>query len=115
MTHRILVLAVAVLLTAGAVRSLGAGEPVPEASDHAALAAMYAGEAKVLRQKVAEHQLMLRRYENAAQFQKSMPFPKAALVQHCRKLVASYEEAASNAETLAKMEAELARPAPASR
>lgn len=115
MRHRIAALAVAFLLAATAGRTVGAAEQVPEEHDHAALAAMYTGEARELQQKVAEHELMLRRYERAASFPKGVPFPKATLVQHCRKLIASYQEAESNAAALAKMEAELARAEPASR
>lgn len=97
---------VAVLLaTSGAAAGQ---DQLPAASDHAALAAMYAGEATTLRGKAAEHESMLQRYESASVPAKGAPFPKAALVQHCRKLIASYRQAASDAETLAKLERELA-------
>jgi hypothetical protein len=115
MLRRITAILVAVLLAAASGIPVGAGETPPDAKDHAALAAMYSSEDKALRQKVADHELMLHRYENAATFAKGIPFPKATLVQHCRKLVASYKEAASNAEALAKMEGELAQAKPASK
>ena len=115
MIRRIVVLFAAVLLTVTATNAIGTGEAVPDPNDHAALAAMYSSEAKALRQKVADHEIMLHRYENAATSAKGIPFPKATLVQHCRKLVASYKEAASNAEALAKMERELAQAKPASK
>lgn len=85
-------------------------DQLPAASDHAALAAMYSSEAATLRGKAAEHELMLQRYENASVPAKGAPFPKAALVQHCRKLLASYRQAASDAEAMAKLERELAGP-----
>ena len=115
MIGRSIALSVAFVLMVIAVNALGAGEPVPDANDHAVLAAMYSSEAKALRQKVADHELMLHRYENAATSAKGIPFPKATLVQHCRKLVASYKEAAANAEALAKMEGELAQAKPATK
>lgn len=112
MIGRAIVLCAVVGLMVVADSALGAGEVVPDANDHAALAAMYSSEAKTLREKVADHELMLHRYESAATSAKGIPFPKATLVQHCRKLVASYKEAASNAEALAKMEGELAQAKP---
>lgn len=115
MIGRAIALSAAFVLMVVAARALGAGEAVPDANDHAALAARYSSEAKALREKVADHELMLHRYENAATSGKGVPFPKATLVQHCRKLVASYKEAASNAEALAKMEGELAEAQPASK
>lgn len=115
MLRHTIAICVAVLLAAAHGAPVGAGEVPPEANDHVALAATYSSEATALRKKVAEHELMLHRYENAATHAKGVPFPKATLVQHCRQLVASYKEAASNAEALAKMEAELAQTKPASK
>lgn len=115
MLRRIIAFFVAVLLSTSSGIPVGAGEAVPDPNDHAALAATYSSEAKALRQKVADHELMLHRYENAMTSAKGIPFPKATLVQHCRKLVASYKEAASNAEALAKVEGELAQAKPASK
>ena len=86
---------------------------MPSVTDHAALAAMYAADAKTLRDKAASHELMLARYEHASVPSKGVAFPKAALVQHCRKLVAAYKEAATDAEQMAKMERELAKASPA--
>ncbi|MBY0275289.1 hypothetical protein K2Z84_08110 [Candidatus Binatia bacterium] len=96
---------VLLLTTSGAAAGQ---DQLPAASDHAALAAMYTSEAATLRGKAAEHELMLQRYENASIPAKGAPFPKAALVQHCRKLVATYRQAASDAQTMAQLERELA-------
>jgi hypothetical protein len=108
MTSRIVVVALAaVLATAGAISATSAASS--DGGDHAALSAAYASEAQSLRQKAAEHELMLRRYENAAGSAKGVPFPKAALVQHCRRLVTAYEKGASEAEALAQLESRLAQ------
>lgn len=96
-----------VLLVATSGAAAGQDQ-LPAAGDHAALAAMYSNEAATLRGKAAEHEVMLQRYENAAAPAKGAPFPKAALGQHCRKLVATYRKAASDAATMAKLERELA-------
>lgn len=93
-------------------RHVIATDEMPSVTDHMALAAMYAGEAKTLRAKAASHQLMLERYDRATLPSKGIAFPKAALVQHCRRLVASYSDAAKQAEELAKTERELARANP---
>lgn len=103
----------AALLMVGVATKVTAGDPMPDVADHAALAAMYSSDAKALREKVASHQLMLERYEKAGVSAKGMPFPKEALVQHCRKLVAAYEQGAADAEQMAKMEGELAKASPA--
>lgn len=112
MVRRTIALAVAALVTTFAAGWSAAVDTAPDPNDHAALAAAYSSEAKALRQKAAEHELMLQRYESAATSAKGVPFPKATLVQHCRKLVASYEQAASSAEALSKMEGELAAAKP---
>lgn len=110
MIARIVAVAAVALLATTPVASARAD--VPDADDHAAMAAMYSREAEALRRKAAEHELMLHRYENAASLGKGIPFPRVALTGHCRKLVAAYQEAASSAEALAKAEAELARTSP---
>lgn len=115
MVRRMIVLSVAALVAIAAANWVAADETAPDPNDHAALAAAYSSEAKALRQKAADHELMLRRYESAATSAKGVPFPKATLVQHCRKLVASYKEAASNAEALSKMEGQLAEAKPSSK
>lgn len=100
----------ALLILGMASRQALAADEMPSITDHAALASMYSGDAKVLREKAASHQLMLERYEKPAFFpSKGIAFPKAALVQHCRKLVASYTESAKDADQMAKMERELAQ------
>lgn len=114
LNRTVAILAAIVFLTAPGI-PVRAEEAIPAASDHAALAAMYSSEAKELRGKVADHELMLHRYENAMTSAKGIPFPKATLVQHCRKLIASYKEAATNAEAMAKMEKQLAEAKPASK
>jgi hypothetical protein len=115
MIGRAIALCAAVVSLVIAANAIGAGEAAPDANDHAALAAMYSSEARALREKVAEHQLMLHRYESAAAPAKGIPFPKATLVKHCRTLVASYKEAESNAEALAEIERELAQARPESK
>jgi hypothetical protein len=83
--------------------------------DHAALASSYASEAKALREQAAAHELMLRRYEKAATPAKGVPFPKATLTRHCRELVAAYQQAATDADALARMERALADAPPPAR
>lgn len=99
------------LLIVALAAHVSAGE-LPGTTDHAALATMYSREAKALREKVASHEVMLQRYEKAAVPAKGAPFPKAALVQHCRSLIAAYQQAATDAEQLAKMEQALAQASP---
>lgn len=108
MNSRMIVVALAVVLaTAGPIAAASAASS--DDGDHAAQSAAYKSEAQSLRQKAVEHQPMLHRYENAAVSAKSVPFPKAALVQHCRRLVSAYEKGASEAEALAQLESRLAQ------
>lgn len=114
MTRRIIAVSVAAVLATAAIRPVLAADGTPAVANHAAQSAAYASEAQALRQKAAEHELMLRRYENAGTSStKGAPFPKAALVRHCRQLVAAYQKAAADAEALSKLESELAQAEPA--
>ena len=109
----VVLLATAMLATANrSTRALAEEMPamsMPAQTDHAALAAMYEADARSLQQKVASHQLMLERYRNAPALPKGSPFPKEVLVNHCRKLVESYQQAAKDAQEMAKMEQQLAQ------
>lgn len=115
MKHRLLAWAVIALVSTSLAANAAAEQALPAVGEHAALAAMYASEARTLREKVAAHELMLKRYENAAVSAKGVPFPKATLAQHCRKLVAAYQQAASDADAMAKMERALADASPAAK
>lgn len=108
MKHPFLAWASIALVATGLAASAAAQQPLPALGDHAALAAMYESEAKTLREKVAAHELMLKRYENASVPPKGAPFAKAALTRHCRDLVATYEQAAIDAHAMATMERALA-------
>jgi hypothetical protein len=68
-------------------------------TDHAALAAQYEQEAKTLREKVQLHRDMEKAYDGP-KYSKVMQ--GAGMRNHCKRLIASYESAAADAEALAK-------------
>jgi len=72
-----------------------------------ALAEQYTKEAAELRQKIAEHETMLRAYENGPRFEKARQHGNL-MGRHCKELIADYTKAAENAEALAKEHAKLA-------
>lgn len=115
MKSRLLASLATPLVLTSLVAAALAAQPVVPPADHAALAASYANEAKTLREQAAAHELMLQRYEKAAAPAKGAPFPKASLTQHCRKLVAAYRQAATDADALAGMERALAEASPVTR
>ena len=73
--------------------------------DHAALAAQYEQEAKADREKAQEHREMEKRYGGV---QYSKVNHVSAMKNHCKRLIASYEAAAEDAEALAKEHREAA-------
>ena len=105
--------ALSALVVLGLLGRMVHAQDMPAVTDHAALAKMYQADAAELRKKAASHQVMLERYKNAVAPPKGIPFPKEAMVEHCRKLISSYEQAAKDADEMAKMERELAQAATA--
>jgi hypothetical protein len=77
-----------------------------EAMDHAALAAQYEQEAKDARAKAEAHKAMEKRYA-AVQVSKTGQWIPG-MQNHCRRLIAEYEDAADDAEELAKLHREAA-------
>jgi hypothetical protein len=73
--------------------------------DHAALAAQYEQEAKVAREKAQMHREMEKNYGGP---QYSKVNHVAGMRNHCKRLIASYEEAAADADALAKEHREAA-------
>jgi len=73
------------------------------AAEHASAASAYDGEAAEAKKKAAEHSLMASRYRNAPASQKGLNVPGAPMAKHCQKLADSYESAASEATSLAKL------------
>jgi len=73
------------------------------AAEHASAASAYEAEAGEAKKKAAEHSLTARRYRNAPASQKGLNVPGAPMANHCQKLADSYESAASEATSLAKL------------
>ena len=73
--------------------------------DHAALAAQYEQEAKADRAKAQEHREMEKKY-GGVQYSKTTNH--AGMQNHCKRLIASYEAAAEDADALAKEHREAA-------
>jgi hypothetical protein len=76
-----------------------------ETIDHAALAAQYEQEAKADREKAQAHREMEKKY-GGVQYSKTTNH--AGMQNHCKRLIASYEAAAEDAEALAKEHREAA-------
>ena len=76
-----------------------------QAIDHAALAAQYEQEAKADREKAQEHREMEKKY-GGVQYSKTTNH--AGMQNHCKRLIASYEAAAEDADALAKEHREAA-------
>jgi primosomal replication protein N len=73
--------------------------------DHAALAAQYEQEAKTARDKAQAHREMEKQYGGV---QYSKVNHVAGMKNHCKRLIASYEAAAADADALAKEHREAA-------
>ncbi len=82
-------------------------------TDHEALATQYESEARSLLQMAEQHKAMARAYETLAAG--STKGGAAAFVEHCRRLVAKYEEAAAEYTQLAMLHHQLAAEMAASR
>ena len=99
----------AVLSFAMAAYSFGtlataAEEAVISADDHSALAAHFESEAKKAREGAAMHRMMAESYRKMG----GPAISKWQLDKHCDKLVASYEAAAKDLESMAQAHRDLA-------
>jgi hypothetical protein len=74
--------------------------------DHAALAAQYEQEAKDARAQAEKHKAMKKRYDAIPA--SKLGTPGNSMENHCQHLIAEYEDAASDAEALAKLHREAA-------
>lgn len=77
-------------------------------SEHLAEAARYDAEAQTLESQAARHRLLANRYAASRGGGKAVT-AFSSMVQHCRRMAASYERAAQDARTLAKAHREMAK------
>jgi len=94
------------MILAGAVVMAPFAAWTEEAMDHAALAAQYEQEAKDARAQAEKHKAMKKRYD-------AIPPAKlgstgGTMENHCKRLIADYENAAADADAMAKAQRELA-------